>query len=338
MKAMILAAGYGTRLRPLTYTLPKPMVPVCNRPLIAYSVEAFLRAGIREIVVNLHHLPEAIERELRTRFRGDCRFEFSYEPRILGTGGGLRNVRPQLDDGSDFFLVNGDTIQFPRWEALLEARRQRDALAALTLRHRPESDRFTPVWFDEGLVTGFGQGRGQPLMFSGSHAISARVFGYLPGQECSGIVDDVYRPLLGSGREAIAGVIDDGPWFDIGTPQRYLAASRALLELTIGGQVELARHSRIEGQSIMHDSARGRATRSSVGARSTIEGEVRDSVVWDDCRIAPGIVLDSSIVAHGVELAEPMELGNALICRDDPAIPREAGYRYERGLVIANIS
>src|SRR5258708_11799449 len=205
MKAMILAAGYGIRLQPLTYRVPKPMVPVCNRPLIAYAVESFLHAGVRDIVVNLHHLPEVIESDLRSRFGAGCTLEFSYEAKILGTGGGIRNVRPLLEDGGDFFLANGDTIQFPRWEKLAEARRDRDALAALMLRNLPEDDRFTPVYFDEGLVTGFGKGTGQALMFSGSHVIESRIFGYIPDREVFGLVDDVYRPLLDGGRETIAG-------------------------------------------------------------------------------------------------------------------------------------
>lgn len=333
MKAMILAAGYGTRLRPVTYTLPKPMVPVCNRPLIGYAVEAFLRAGIRDLVINLHHLPEAIESYLRTRYVRDCKFFFSQEPEILGTGGGVRKVRAQLQ-GGEFFLVNADTIQFPRWERLLEARRERDSLAALTLRHPPEGDRFTPVYFDDGLVTGFGKGTGEPLMFSGSHAISERIFQWLPEKEFSGIVDEAYQPAIDSGRETLAGAVDDGLWFDIGTPQRYIAASRALLQLTIDGKVDLASGSKIEGDSLVHETTHGRASRSSIGARTTIEGSVSDSAIWDDCRIAAGVELESCIVAHGVELAQPVALKNALITRDDPSIPRDSGYRFEQGLAI----
>jgi mannose-1-phosphate guanylyltransferase len=336
MKAMILAAGYGTRLRPVTYTLPKPMVPVCNRPLISYAVEAFLRAGIRDLVVNLHHLPEAIEGYLRTRYIRDCKFAFSQEPEILGTGGGVRKVRALLD-GGEFFLVNADTIQFPDWERLIAARRERDSLAALTLRHPPAGDRFTPVYFDDGLVTGFGKGTGEPLMFSGSHAISSRIFDWLPAKDFSGIVDEAYQPALDSGRETLAGVVDDGLWFDIGTPQRYLAASRALLQLTIDGKLDVAAGSKIDGDSLVHDTTHGRLTRSTAGARTTIEGEVRDSVLWDDCHVARGVTLDGCIVAHGVELSQPTELRNMLITRDDPTIPRDSGYRFEQGLAMDSL-
>ncbi|MCU1349867.1 MAG: Nucleotidyl transferase [Acidobacteria bacterium] len=340
MKAMILAAGYGTRLRPLTYTLPKPMVPVCNKPLISYAVDAFIDGGIRDIVVNLHHLPVPIESYLRTRYIRDAKLVFSYEREILGTGGGIRNVRAVLE-GGELLLVNADTIQFPRWERLLEARRERDSLAALTLRHPPEGDRFTPVYYDHGLVTGFGRGSGnrtgEPLMFSGSHAISDRIFQWIPDKDFSGIVDEAYQPALDSGRETIAGVIDDGLWFDVGTPQRYLAASRELLRLIVDGKLAPPSGSTIDGDSLVHESAHGRLTRSCAGARTNVEGEVRDSILWDDCHIAAGVTLDSCIVAHGVDLAQPIELRNALICRDDPRIPRDSGYRFEQGLAISEL-
>ncbi|MDP9362497.1 MAG: sugar phosphate nucleotidyltransferase [Acidobacteriota bacterium] len=339
MKAMILAAGYGTRLRPITYTIPKPIVPLCGRPLMAWAVESLLAYGIRDFVVNLHHLPEPIERYLRERY-AEARFEFSYEPEILGTGGGVRKVRSLLESDDEFFLVNGDTIQFPPYDTLRSLRRERDALAALTLRHPPQGDRFTPVRFENDLVTGFSRGTGEALMFSGTHLISKRIFDNLPDKDFSGIVDEVYQPLIESGRERVAGVVDDGLWFDIGTPLRYMEASRTLLTLTVGGQLAPARHTQVAGDSLAHETATvsGAMTRSIVGARSVVEGDLRDCVVWDDCQIGPGTVLDSCIVAHGVEIAEPVELRNMMVCRDDGAITREGEHRFELGLVLRDIN
>jgi NDP-sugar pyrophosphorylase family protein len=334
---MILAAGYGTRLRPVTYTLPKPIVPLAGRPLMGWAVEALLAAGISDFVVNLHHLPEPIECYLRDRYAGRARFEFSFEPEILGTGGGVRNVRPLLENDSDFFLVNGDTIQFPPYDALRSKRR--DVLAALTLRHPPEGDRFTPVYVDDGAITGFGKGSGEALMFSGTHLISNRIFNYLPDKDFSGIVDEVYQPLIDAGRERIAGVVDDGLWFDIGTPQRYMTASRTLLDLMVRGELAIPSETRVVGDSLIHDTAnvRGTISRSIAGERSVIEGALTDTVVWDDCRIAPGAKLDGCIIAHGVEIANAIELRNVLICRDDPAIPRDGEHRFEHGLVLRDI-
>lgn len=302
MKAMLLAAGFGTRLRPVTYTLPKPMVPLCNEPLIAWVAEAYLAAGVRELIVNLHHLPEAIERDLPRRFP-EATFHFSFEPEILGTSGGVRKVRALLENDDDFFLANGDTIQTPPLEALTRARRERDAIAALVLRHPPAGDRFTPVYLENGNVTGFGKGAGEALMFSGVHCISTRVFDSIPEKDFSGIVDEVYQPLIDSGRETVAGIVDDGLWFDIGTPQRYLIASNGLREKLAGA-----------GGSVIHESARisGSIERSVVGERSVIEGTLRDSVVWSDCRVAAGVTLAGCIVAHGVEVTESHE--NALLC------------------------
>lgn len=337
MKAMILAAGLGTRLWPVTYSIPKAMVPLCGRPLIGWAVESLLDAGIRDFIVNLHHLPEPIERYLSERYQGDARFEFSYEPEILGTGGGVRNVRPLLERDDEFFLVNGDTIQFPPYDALRSTRK--DALAALTLRHPPCGDHFTPVYFDHDHVTGFGKGTGEALMFSGTHLISKRIFDYLPDKDFSGIVDEVYQPLIDDGRERIAGVIDDGLWFDIGTPRRYVEASRTLRDLTVRGKIAPVRGMRVAGDSLIDDTATvtGAMTRGIAGARSVVEGTLCDTVVWDDCRIAPGVVLDSCVVAHGVEIAAPIELRNVLICRDVEAIPREGEHRFEHGLVLRDI-
>jgi len=337
---MILAAGYGTRLRPVTYTVPKPIVPVCGRPLIAWAVESLLAAGIREFVVNLHHLPAAIRRYLHEAYAGQARFGFSYESEILGTGGGVRRVQQWLEADDEFFLVNGDTIQFPPYDALRSTLRASGALAALTLRHPPQGDRFTPVWFEQNLVTGFGKGSGEPLMFAGTHLISRRIFDYLPDKEFSGIVDEVYQPLIEGGKERVAGVIDDGPlWFDIGTPLRYMEASRALLARTVDGTLAPSRGTHVAGDSLVHDTAsvRGTCTQSIVGARSTSEGDLGDSVVWDDCRIAPGVVLDSCVVAHGVEISAPVELRNVLICRDNAEIPRDSECRFEHGLALRDI-
>jgi mannose-1-phosphate guanylyltransferase len=339
MKAMILAAGYGTRLRPLTFKRPKPMVTICNRPLIGYAIENFISIGVTEIIINLHHLPQAIEQFATDTYGTQVRFHFSREPEILGTGGGVRKVKHLLVDEEEFFLVNGDTIQFPPYEELQEARRSVNALAALTLRHPPSTDRFTAVYYDNGVITGFGKGTGDALMFSGSHLISSRIFNYLPEKEFSGIVDEVYIPLLDAKKEKIAAVVDEGPWFDIGTPQRYISAHRDVLAMTVAGDVPVMPGSRVFRDSIVDQRAtlHGKVERCSVGARSYLsrEAEVRDSVVGEDCRISGDVELDSCIVDDGVEIMRPVQLRKAVICREDDSIPRDPTYRYENGLVIS---
>ena len=339
MKGFILAAGYGTRLRPLTYTLPKPLVPLCNRPLIGWAIESYLAAGVDHLIVNLHHLPEQLERAVHQQYASRAYISFSFEEEILGTGGALRRVHAQLEHERDFFLVNGDTVQFPRLAELAQARRQRDALAALTLRHPPEGDRFTPVWHDRGQLTGFGEGHGESLMFAGSHCISTRVLRFLPDREFSGIVGDVYEPVLREGTDTLAAIVDDGLWFDIGTPQRYLTASRTFLEATVGGAIAAAEGSRVQGDSLLHETAitTTSVTRSTVGARSSVQGIAHDCVIWEDCVIGAGARLQSCIIGHGVTIPDSYDLSNALVCLADPAIPHDPAYEHRDGLVIVRV-
>jgi mannose-1-phosphate guanylyltransferase len=344
MKGMILAAGYGTRFRPITFTVPKPLVPVANRPLISYAVDAMLRAGVTDLVVNLHHLPEPLEKFLRESYGSQCTLHFSFEPEILGTGGGVRKVRDLLSDG-EFLLMNGDTIQSPPFDALWQAREQHDALAALTLRHPPAGDRFTKVWYENGLITGIGgdapSSTAEPLMFSGSHIISPRIFDYLPDRDFSGITEDVYIPLLRDGREKIAGVVDDGLWFDIGTPMRYGAAADTLGRMTVEGELEVAPGSHIdrEQSAIIADDAsvEGRLERATIGRGSFVSKDalVRDSSVWDYCVIGEGAAVERCLVGHGVVIPAGFELRDVIVAIDDPAIPAE--YERRDGMVLAKI-
>jgi mannose-1-phosphate guanylyltransferase len=336
LKALLLAAGYGTRLRPITYTLPKVMVPVANRPLIAWAMDSLLAAKAKEVIVNLHHIPERIEHYLEMHYQGRLALRFSHEKEILGTGGALRRVRRWLESEKEVFIINADTIQLPRYDELRRARSAHDAIAALGLRHPPARDRFTAVWFEDGLVTGFGSGTGEPLMFGGSHLVASRIFEHLPDREAFGIVSDVYQPLLEEGRASIAGIVEDGLWFDIGTLPRYLSASHALRAAIVRGEIPPPDGSLVRGDSLLHTtSSADHLTRSTIGARSTIRGEAVDSVIWEDCAIRPGVRLKSCIVTHGVEITRPQSLKNVLLSRDTPGIPGE--YRRKDGVVVARI-
>ena len=331
MKGMILAAGFGTRFRPVTYALPKPMVPLCNRPLIAYGVESMLAAGVDELIINLHHLPQAIEEYLRLEFKGRCRFSFSFEQEILGTGGGIRKVRSFLEDSEDFLVANADTVQLPPFGALIEARRRVDALAALTLRHPPAGDRFTSVYYDRGSINGIGQGTGEALMFSGCHLISSRIFRYLPERDFSGVTEDVYIPLLRDKQETLVGVIDDGLWFDIGTPLRYFTASLEVAALMMDGEFPIPAGSKanpgttsliadgatIDRAAHVHKSVLGNGTTAKAGS------SLDRAIVWNDCIIPRGATVRDSVLAHGVVLPAAVYLENVLVGLDGPAIPAD---------------
>lgn len=343
MKAMILAAGYGTRFRPATYTIPKPMVPVCNRPLIAYAVDALVAAGIRELVVNLHHLPGAIESYLRATYVGICDFQFSFEKEILGTGGGVRRARPLFPSGESFFLVNGDTIQFAPFAQLEAARKERGAIASMLLRHPPQGDRFTKVFFEQGVVTGFGSGTGEALMFSGTHSIGSELFDLLPDRDFSGITEDVYMPMTKGHSGTIAGVVDDGPWFDIGTPSRYMRATEAILDLIVRGELRAPSGSNVLGEqsSIMAVDAQsaGQLEASCVGFGSSVASGsvVSRSAIWDAVTVGRGCEVRDSILASDVTLPDGTVCQNVLCCLADDAHEYPEGAVRAGGLVAVPI-
>src|SRR6185295_6426419 len=136
-RAMILAAGRGTRLAPLTHTTPKPLVPVAGRPFIEHILE-FLRAGgIREVVVNLHHLGRRIEEHLGDGARFGVRIRYSWEDPILDTGGGIKRAETLLG-GAPFVVVNGDSLLELRLAELVEFHRARRGVATMAV--RPDAD------------------------------------------------------------------------------------------------------------------------------------------------------------------------------------------------------
>jgi mannose-1-phosphate guanylyltransferase len=322
MRGMILAAGYGTRFRPATYLTPKPLIPLCNRPLISYAIEALRDAGISEMVINLHHLPEPLEAWVQAAFPS-IRVHFSFEEKILGTGGGIRKVRSILEGEPSFILVNGDTIQRPSFMALEEKRAAHGDVAALSLRHAPPGDRFTRVFCEDGRITGFGKGTGQALMFSGAHAISREIFEILPDRAFSGITEDVYMPLLEHGG-GLAGVIDDGPWFDIGTPLRYFNASDDLRLRILSGSMEGP-----EGTSCDRErrNLAGPESRSSERCLDSVLGrrvnvspsaKMQHSIVWDDSTVDSDSTLRDAILGDGIHLGPGSTIVNALVCRAMP--------------------
>ena len=154
MKAMILAAGYGERLWPLTADRTKPALPVLGKPLVGYTAEYLAGFGITEVVVNLHHHPDSVRRSLGDGSQFGVTLEYVHEPVILGTGGALDNARALLEDDT-FVVVNGKLITDLDLKAALREHRARNALATLVLRPNPKFERFSFVELNDGLVQRF---------------------------------------------------------------------------------------------------------------------------------------------------------------------------------------
>jgi len=230
MRAMILAAGLGTRLRPLTDTLPKPLLPIAGHPLIVWNLLLLRRHGVTDVIINLHHLGHLIEEALGDGSPFNMRIAYSKEPMLLGTGGGLKQVEPFFN-GEPFFVLNGDTLFDLDLGAMAVAHRRSRAVATMALRADPDPDRWGAVEVDARQyvirINGRGRTAGGPAskrMFAGVHLMHPRLLADVtPGRESS-IIEAYVRAIQGG--ETVAGIELSGYWSDIGTPERYAQAQR----------------------------------------------------------------------------------------------------------------
>ncbi len=230
MKGMILAAGLGTRLRPLSYELPKPVVPVLGRPLCTYNMEFLRRVGIKSFVLNLHTQPKLIQQRVTEWAGRRARVDYTLEPVILGTGGGISNAREFLKGGT-FVTVNGDTILSFPFASALAFHRERKALATLVLFPDPEK-RYTPVWVSEGgRITGFGSDAGEgtrPGFYTGCQIVEPDLLPIIPRGKPSCIIRETYAPLVSRGAP-VFGFLSSGSFQEFGTPADYLRGTLAVL-------------------------------------------------------------------------------------------------------------
>lgn len=246
MRGMILAAGRGERMRPLTLERPKPCLPIVGRPLILFALNLLARSGVEEAVVNLHHLEGQVRELLGDGSQWGMRIRYSPEPELLGTGGGIRRAREHLVDPADaaapFVVVNSDTILRADLKDAVAFHVETGALATMVVTRQASVERYGAVRFDaEGRVVdvaglaGSGDKAAQAAVFAGVHVMSPGIFERLPDREAFCIVREVLVPLIRQG-EDVRAYVADGTWIDAGEPADYLAANRRVLEEALADQ------------------------------------------------------------------------------------------------------
>jgi len=223
MRAVVLAAGLGTRLRPLTDDRPKALVDVGGQPLIAYNLRLLRGFGITNVIVNLHYRGDALRAALGDGSRLGVRIEWSPEDPILDTGGAIKNVEARLA-GDDFLVLNADTIVDLPLDRVVAAHRTRGAAATLVLRHDPEQARYglIEVDADDRIRRFLGRPASvaaplTPFMFAGVHVMSPAVFRYMPAGGVFSMTRDTYPAMLAAGAP-LYGFRFDGFWRVIDTP------------------------------------------------------------------------------------------------------------------------
>ena len=303
-KAFILGAGLGTRLRPLTERCPKPLVPICNRPLISYALDHLIAAGVGEFIINTHHCPQRYREQFGDgRYRGR-RVGLRHEETLLDTGGGIRNVA-DFAGGEPLLVYNGDILtDLPLGPALDHHLRSGDA-ATLVLRSRdgPRQVAFDP---ESGLVRDI-RGRlgrtGYPeFLFAGVYVVTPEMIGRIPAGVVS--VVDTWLDLIESGELRIGGIVlDHGKWWDVGTLEQYLGVHRYLhnerYRMRYPVDAPWPPPQQAAGSRVSDSARLTGATFVAAGAVVEDDARLSDCVVWPDARVAAGSLLSGSVVVDG---------------------------------------
>ncbi len=301
---MILAAGLGTRLRPLTYEIPKPAIPVLGRPIISYTIEFLAHNGISELVVNLHRVPGLIKGNIRSwgKFKGNI--QYIIEPEILGTGGGIKNAQSALEGEEMFVIANSDTILDFDLKMAVEAHSVRAPLATMVL-FPLKDEPYTPIYIDgEGTIVSIGS---EPEQFetagyyTGVSILSPRIFSYLKeGRSC--IVRDGFQRVLERG-EPLAGIMLEGTFLEFGTPKDYLRNTLSLLSSLGGNHTHPIENAMMippvyigEGSRIGENAKIGPLVSIEPGAIVGESAVIAHSILWGKSRVEAGLQVKNSIV------------------------------------------
>jgi mannose-1-phosphate guanylyltransferase len=306
MRAMVLAAGLGTRLRPLTYEITKPMVPVLDRPVMEHIVDLLERYGFNEVIANLHYFPETI----REHF-GD-RLEYRFEPELLGTAGGVRACAEFFGDEA-FLVISGDALTDIDLEAFAARHRQTGGIATLAVKKVPDTREFGVVLHDrDGRITGFQEKPAADEALSdlgncGIYMFEPRIFDYFPDRPFVDWAQDVFPALLENDVPFHIHELREY-WNDVGSlgelRKGTFDALRGELHLEIEGE-ELWPGVIVAGDSPIHEHTEiegpawiGRDV--SIGEGVRLMGPL---VLGDGARIGDHAQLRGSIVFPGTEIA-----------------------------------
>ena len=318
MRALILAAGLGTRLRPLTSVRAKAAIPVNGEPLIRRIARNLAAHEFTDLVVNLHHQPATIARLMGDGADLGVRLRYSWEQPVLGSAGGPRHALPLLVDGDDdprarFLLVNGDTLTDADLRALVRAHEDAsDAAVTMALIPNPRPDKYGGVTVEGNRVTGFTRAgmSERNYHFIGVQVAEARAFAGLADGRPSESVNHVYPKMLVEDPRSICAFISDASFQDIGTPADYLRTS-----------LDLAAR---EGDHL----AAGK------GVRVDSSATLTDTLVWDDVILEAGVRLEASIVCDGARVPRNARYQRCVILPAEGLTPA-SGERLEHGLLIA---
>ena len=342
MQALILAGGEGTRLRPLTSTIPKPVVPLVGRPFISYMLQWLRRHGVEDVILGCGFMADAVRDVLGDGSGLGIRLRYLEEPRPLGTGGALKFAEELLEDR--FFMLNGDVLTDMDLTAQLEQHERTGARATLALYPVEDPSAYGLVRCQpDGSVSEFLEKPGVDeidtnLINAGAYILERDVLDGMPpaGTNVS-IERELFPTLVGHG---LYGYESGGYWMDIGTPERYLQATYDILEGKVSTEVgrdlgdrglALVDASAVEGRvvaPVLVAAGCSVARRALVGDRSVLgEGvrvferaRVEASVLLEGVTVGAGTTISSSIIGRGVTIGEQCHIEGRVVLGEGVSI------------------
>lgn len=301
---MILAAGLGLRLRPLTLERAKPAIPLLGKPLVVRLIENLMNQGVTDFRLNLHHLPRTIESLFEVASVKNLPVSFSHEQTILGTAGGLKANESFFSDES-FLMVNGDIVfDFPLDEALAFHHRM-EALATLVLYPQRPPYRHVQVRIDqEGRLHNFKNApsptsvvRSETYVFTGVHILDPEIFQFIPRSALYEINDQVYPSVLQKGKRVL-GFPVQGYWNDVGHPARYLEAQKDLLSRRgILPAVHMSSGTKLDKAARV-----GPYVSAEDGCVIDSDTALENAILWENAHVASGSHVRNCIIGAGVTI------------------------------------
>jgi len=350
VKAMLLAAGLGVRMRPLTQDRPKPTLSVLGRPMAVQNLQRLASASISCAVVNLHFRPSVLRALLGDGGAdGLPEIRYTYEDPVLGTGGGIRNAAEFLRDEGPFLVHNSDFLSDIDFEALQDDHGHGGFLATMVL--APARPGYSAVDIDAAgrVISIAGRPEVDPtrvagsFLFTGCHLLDESLLDRL-GVEGPFNIIELYRELAAAGQ--LGAHLHHGFWWEFGSPEPFLEGQRVLLGLDEAARSRIADHDPVReignarvsvGPGVEMDDGVEFQGRCALALAARIGGDSRlkDSVVLEESWIGPKCSLERAIVGPHTELPAGFSISNAIVCPDkDPEAELDAGIERRDGLLI----
>ncbi len=333
VKALILAGGFATRLRPLSCTRPKTLFPIVNKPLLQWIFERLAHGGIDEAILAVNALTQFYIRQNRPPKCG-LKVKFSIDPpkKPLGTAGPIRKAEQLIGHEEPFIVLNGDIFADIDYKKLIEAHKKSNALATLTLYKVKDPSSFGVAELNNGnCIKRFIEKppRGEApsnLINAGAYVLSPEVFKYIPEGRAISIEREVFPKLAAEGR--LNGFSMEGLWMDIGKPQEYLDANKTVLDSIIEASKKLNKEEFGVTCPVALDSGVCVGERSVIGPYAILGRNVKvgknvqitNSVIFQNVEIGDSTTIKGTIVGEGARIGKHVKLGKGCIIGDQAKI------------------